>query len=112
MQHAISFSSLQQTGFSFEFEGYKYDNTDITFIIVNAAPGTGPRLHQHPYKEILIIQEGEVEITINDEKIKAQGEQIFIIPANTPHKFVNIGNTLLKQVDIHLSSKFFTEWLE
>lgn len=112
MYQTIPFSALQQTGFSFEFEGYKYDDTSITFIIVNAAPGSGPKLHQHPYKEILIVQEGEVEITINDKKIKAQGGQVFIIPANTPHKFVNTGNIMLKQVDLHLSSKFITDWLE
>ena len=112
MYEAIPFSALQQTGFSFQFEGYKHDDINLTFIVVNATPGTGPKLHQHPYKEILIVQEGEVEIIINDEKLKAHGGQVFIIPANTPHKFVNTGNNVLKQVDIHLSPKFITDWLE
>jgi len=28
-----------------------------------------------------------------------------------PHSFTNVGDARLKQVDIHLSSKFITEWL-
>jgi len=32
-------------------------------------------------------------------------------PANVPHAFTNVGDVRLKQVDIHLSPKFITEWL-
>jgi mannose-6-phosphate isomerase-like protein (cupin superfamily) len=32
-------------------------------------------------------------------------------PANVPHAFSNVGEAHLKQVDIHLSPKFITEWL-
>jgi len=34
-----------------------------------------------------------------------------IVPATVAHAFVNSGETRLKQVDIHLSPKFITEWL-
>ena len=29
-----------------------------------------------------------------------------------PHKFVNIGEGPLRQIDIHASKRFITEWLE
>jgi hypothetical protein len=31
---------------------------------------------------------------------------IVVIPANTPHRFVNSGDTLLRQIDIHASPRF------
>jgi mannose-6-phosphate isomerase-like protein (cupin superfamily) len=34
------------------------------------------------------------------------------VPANTPHRFVNTGDGPLKQIDIHVSASFATEWLE
>jgi len=36
---------------------------------------------------------------------------IVIVPANTPHRFVNAGSETLRQVDIHVSPRFVTEWL-
>ena len=38
--------------------------------------------------------------------------QILIAPANVPHKFVNTGDGPLRQLDIHLSARFETVWLE
>jgi mannose-6-phosphate isomerase-like protein (cupin superfamily) len=38
--------------------------------------------------------------------------EIVVIPPDTPHRFVNSGDGPLRQVDIHLSSRFVTEWLE
>jgi mannose-6-phosphate isomerase-like protein (cupin superfamily) len=35
-----------------------------------------------------------------------------IIPPNTPHKFRNSGASVLRQVDIHASDRFITEWLD
>jgi mannose-6-phosphate isomerase-like protein (cupin superfamily) len=43
---------------------------------------------------------------------EAQAGQIIIAPVDTPHKFVNGGERPLKQVDIHVSKRFITEWLE
>jgi len=37
--------------------------------------------------------------------------EIVIVPANTPHRFTNTGNGPLRQIDIHVNSRFETEWL-
>jgi mannose-6-phosphate isomerase-like protein (cupin superfamily) len=37
---------------------------------------------------------------------------IIVIPAGTPHSFVYSGDTPLRQIDIHASPKFVTEWLD
>ena len=36
--------------------------------------------------------------------MKAGG--IVVIPAETPHRFVNSGDTMLRQIDIHASPRF------
>jgi mannose-6-phosphate isomerase-like protein (cupin superfamily) len=35
-----------------------------------------------------------------------QAGAIAVIPAGTPHRFVNSGNTTLRQIDIHASPRF------
>ncbi len=37
---------------------------------------------------------------------------IIIAPAGVPHKFVNSGPGLIRQVDIHPSPRMITIWLE
>ncbi len=86
---------------SYEFEGSQLQNTEISFIWVDMPPGSGVRLHTHPYKEIFIIEDGEGTFTIGSEVIKAHGGQISIVPAGKAHKFINRGLQQLSQVDIH-----------
>ncbi len=83
-------------------------------IIFNyiAGPGGGPRLHKHPYAETFIIRAGTGLFTLGDRQITATEGQILIAPANTPHKFSNVGPGPLETIDIHSSGKFITEWLE
>ena len=37
--------------------------------------------------------------------------EIAIVPPDTPHRFVNSGDGPLRQIDIHVSPSFSTEWL-
>lgn len=97
---------------TYEFEGFRYGGPGISFIVVNAAPGEGPRLHQHLYEEIFIIQEGRATFTVGDQTAEERAGQVIIVPPHTPHKFVNSGEGRLRQVDIHASERFITEWLE
>ncbi|MFL5592144.1 MAG: cupin domain-containing protein [Ktedonobacteraceae bacterium] len=108
----VNKDELQNYGNSSEFEGYLYGDTEISFILVDMRPGEGVRLHQHPYQEIFIIQEGTATYVVGTTTLEARAGQIIIVPADTPHKFVNRGEGKLRQVDIHLSKCFITQWLE
>ena len=77
-----------------------------------AEPGGGPRLHTHPYPETFIIRQGRGLFTVGDEQIEATAGQILIVPADTPHKFTNLGPGPLETIDIHEKGSFVTEWLE
>ena len=110
----MSFTSLEQLpfeGMSYEFQGDKQD-APISAYIVNAPPGKGPPLHTHPYVEIAFTIEGIATITVGSETREVQAGGIVVIPANTPHRFVNSGKSILKQIDVHASPRFIQTNLE
>ncbi len=83
----------------------------VSVIGVDAAPGTGPRLHRHPYEEVFVVLEGEATFTLGDRQRVAHAGEVVVAPAGVPHRFVNSGATRLRQVDVHVSPRFETEWL-
>jgi mannose-6-phosphate isomerase-like protein (cupin superfamily) len=92
---------------------YTGDDLDagICVIVVEAAPGDGPALHRHPYEEVFVVQEGEATFTLGDEQRVVRGGEVVVAPPGVPHRFVNSGDGPLKQVDIHVSRGFDTDWL-
>ena len=83
----------------------------VTLLFVAAEPGRGPRLHKHPYAEVFIIQEGRATFTTGDEQVELGPGSVLIVEPEEPHAFVNTGSETLRQIDIHLSADFSTEWL-
>ena len=94
-----------------EVQGHNH-NAAVSVIVVDAPPGGGPKLHRHPYEEVFVIHEGSVAFTAGGETIEAKGGQVVVVPAGVAHKFTNSGTGRLRQVDVHASDKFVTEWLE
>ena len=94
-----------------EVQGHNH-NAAVSVIVIDAPPGSGPKLHRHPYEEVFVIQEGTVTFTAGDGTMEAKGGQVVVVPPGVPHKFVNRGEGRLLQVDIHASDRFVTEWLE
>lgn len=101
---------LQQFEHTVEFEGDAH-GASVSFILVDMPLGEGVSLHTHPYAEIFIVQEGHATYTVGNATIDVTAPRTLIGPANVPHGFTNVGDVRLKQVDIHLSRKFITEWL-
>ena len=84
----------------------------VSVIVVDAAPGEGPALHRHAYREVFVLLEGEATfILAGDERVAVAGE-IVVAPAGVPHRFFNSGSVRLRQVDIHENPMFETEWLD
>jgi mannose-6-phosphate isomerase-like protein (cupin superfamily) len=104
----MSFIDLEQlpfVGMSYEFVG-ETQGAPFSAYIVAAKPGQGPPLHKHPYVEVAFTIEGSATITVGDEQREVKAGGIVVIPAETPHRFVNSGNTTLRQIDVHASPKF------
>jgi quercetin dioxygenase-like cupin family protein len=95
-----------------EFVGDDHGGISLTFLLVDAEPGRGPSLHTHPYDEVIIVLDGQA--TLDDgraQRVVSAGD-IVVIPAGQVHGFVNSGEGPLRQVDIHASGHFVTEWLD
>src|SRR5256885_10879197 len=104
----MSFINLEQlpfVGMSYEFVG-ETQGAPFSAYIVNAKPGGAPPLHKHPYVEVAFTLEGCATITVGDEEREVKAGGIIVIPAETPHRFVNSGNTILRQIDVHASPQF------
>lgn len=94
----MSFLSLEQlpfAGMSYEFQGEK-QGAPISAYIVNAPPGKGPPLHEHPYVETIFMIEGRARLTVGDETREVGPGNVAVVPALTPHRFVNIGDKTLR----------------
>jgi mannose-6-phosphate isomerase-like protein (cupin superfamily) len=103
---------LPYDGNTYEFQGMQHQNTNVSFIWVDMPPGGAIRLHKHPYEEIFIIQEGVSTFMVGSATLEARAGQIIIVPAEVPHKFMNLSDKQLKQIDIHVNKQFITDWLE
>lgn len=104
----MSFLNLGQlpfVGMSHEFVG-ETQGAPFSAYIVKAPPGKGPPLHTHPYVEVAFIIEGCATITVGGEEREVKAGGIVVIPAETPHRFVNTGATTLRQIDVHASPQF------
>lgn len=112
MAELLERHQLNADGTSLEFEGFEHGDVGLSFILVNGAPGTGPRLHRHPYAEVFVVQEGRVTFTVEGKTIDAVAGQVVVVQPHEAHKFVNSGDGPLKQIDIHATDRFITDWLE
>ena len=104
----MSFIHLDQlpfVGMSYEFVGEK-EGAPFSAYIVNAKPGQGPPLHTHPYVEVAFTLEGTATIMVGNEQREVKPGGIVVIPAGAPHRFVNTGETILRQIDVHASPRF------
>ena len=100
MTRILDKADLAHSETAYEFRGDHHD-AGVSFIVIEAPPGSGPKLHKHPYEEVFVVQEGTVTFTAGDEVIEASGGQIVVVPAGVPHKFVNSSVGPLRQIDIH-----------
>jgi mannose-6-phosphate isomerase-like protein (cupin superfamily) len=94
-----------------DFVGEDHGGVPACVLFVEASPGQGPRLHRHPYVEILIVLEGTSTFDDGASRRDVDAGEMAVVDAGQAHGFVNNGPGILRQIDIHLSPRFITEWL-
>lgn len=94
-----------------DFVGEQHGGVGACVLFVDAGPGEGPRLHRHPYVEILIVLEGTSTFDDGETRRIVKAGEMAVVDAGQPHAFTNSGEGRLRQIDIHLSPSFATEWL-
>jgi mannose-6-phosphate isomerase-like protein (cupin superfamily) len=95
-----------------ELEGYQLGEAKVSLIFIDLEPGNGPRLHRHPYEEIFIVLEGQARFSLGSDILEVSAGKVLLVQPGVPHKFVNSGHARLRQIDVHASARFVTEWLE
>ena len=108
MTKVVRNSDLQTAPGVIEFEGAGY-GSGVSFYITENEQGAGPGLHRHPYPETFILLEGNAAFTVDGKSIAAATGSVIVVPANTPHRFVNAGPGSLHIISIHPSSRFQQE---
>ena len=94
-----------------ELVGADHGGAGVCILFVDAPPGDGPNLHKHPYEEVFITLEGAATFVVDGDEILAGPGDILVVPAGASHAFTNSGEGQLRQIDIHVSPDFSTEWL-
>jgi quercetin dioxygenase-like cupin family protein len=65
--HVISLADPERGDDTNEFQGYRH-NAGVSLIVVDAPPGSGPKLHKHPYEEVFVVQEGTATFTAGEDR--------------------------------------------
>ena len=80
--------------------GSRYITSGITRFPV----GTKVPLHSHNCDEQVTILEGEAEAEIDGQRHRVRAYDTTLVPANKPHRFVNVGATPLAILWIYTST--------
>ena len=105
-------ADLPFRGFSHRFVGEDNGDVGACAYFVNAPPGKGPVLHRHPYDKIAFCQSGRARWTVEGQEFEIGAGEILVVKAGEAHKFTNIGDEPLIQIDVHLGKHFEQENLE
>src|SRR5215831_8109558 len=73
----------------------KSKDTNGVFSVMEfvTPPGKGVALHVHEREhELVYLLEGEIEVTLGDQKMKAVPGVMALLPRGIPHGFTNVGN--------------------
>lgn len=95
-----------------DFEGHLHGSQVSIIREYNARPGSGPRLHRHPYTETFLIHSGRALFTVGAEQLVGIGGQVLVVPRLVPHRFEVLDGGVYEATHIHASDRFITEWLE
>jgi quercetin dioxygenase-like cupin family protein len=104
----IPIESHHLPGGSTRFEGGAHDAT-TSFFVVKAPTGRGAARHRHPYPEIFVILDGEIEVKVNETPGTVGAGNIVIIPAGSWHEFKTISDTPARMVNIHPVAEMIQE---
>ncbi len=92
------------------FQGIEH-GSDVSLFWVRTPPGAGPDRHWHPYTETWVVVGGEVRIEAGEVTHEAGPGAIVTVPAQTIHRFRNIGTTTLEMVCIHASPEIIQDFV-
>jgi mannose-6-phosphate isomerase-like protein (cupin superfamily) len=94
------------------FDGKRHGSVHVSAFIVDCPVGTGPNLHQHPYEEVFVPIAGTVRMEVDGQMFETTPDEVVIVEAGVPHKFMNIGPGRAQMVNIHANPEVITEFVD
>lgn len=97
------------------FHRAKSGDTAQIFSVVELAtqPGQGVKVHVHDHEdELVYVVEGEIEVTLGDQSMRATAGVLALLPRGIPHGFLNIGDKPSRVLDVILPGKFDQYFVE
>lgn len=113
--------SAPNTGDKYSFPGSifyhraKSAETNGVFSVVELVtePGKGVSVHVHKHEdELVYVLEGELEVTLGDQKMNAGAGILALLPRGIPHGFTNIGNRPSRALVVILPGAFDNYFVE
>ena len=80
--------------------GRNYGFDSMSFVLTETHPRGGPPLHTHSVEEAHVLLSGSMDYVIGDVRFTATAPYIARVPANTPHTFMNSGDTPLNLIAV------------
>ena len=93
-----------------EYTGDELD-AGICVIVVEAGAGRRPAAAPPSLRGGVRRAGGRGDVHARRRAAEVRGGEVVVAPAGVAHRFVNSGDGPLRQVDIHVSRGFDTEWL-
>jgi len=108
----LTFDELENANGNVEFEGADHGGAGASFFVLDLERGRGPSRHTHDYPEICILLEGQATFKGADEDVVVDAGHVVVVPAGEVHGFESSGDGPLRQVNIHVSPKMLSQWLD
>lgn len=93
----------------------KSEDTAGAFSVIElvSEPGEGAPVHIHEHEDELVhVLEGEIEVTLGDQKMTATAGVLALLPRGIPHGFTNVGSTPSRVLDVILPGKLDRYFVE
>jgi quercetin dioxygenase-like cupin family protein len=72
---------------------------NLTMAVMEIAPGKEGMAHEHPFDQCGVVVEGEIEMSIGDEKKLLKPMETYFIPAGVMHNW-KTNNLAAKILDV------------
>lgn len=93
-----------------------HGTSDLATVYFEIAPGDNLGMHTDSAEELLVILEGEIEVTIGNKTAKITKGSLALVPKMVPHDVVNTGSATAKILGVfgganNIVATFEKEWL-
>jgi len=93
----------------------KSEDTNNVFSVIEivSPPGKGVSLHVHKLEdELVYLLDGDIEVTLGDQNMKAVPGVMALLPRGIPHGFTNIGDNPSRLLVTILPGQFDNYFVE